>query len=422
MHATATAAGEREAPEQLLARVQELQGRLEESEDSATRRLAEELVAAVTQMYGGGLRAVVESLFAAGDAGARIATSLAEDPLVATLLLIHDLHPVSLEQRVRAALEQVRPYMESHGGNVELLSLERGVARIRLQGSCSHCSASTVTLEQAIKGALEERAPDLEGLEVEGVTPQAAAGAGLPIPAGGCAPVGVELPLMGSQPPARPVGNGLPLMGSQPPARPAGRAMPILDSRSPATRTGGAHEGLCDICGVDIPADHRHLLQLAERRIVCACESCWGMRSGEGDYRPTGARTLWLADLDLPDDLWASFQIPIGLAFFMSSTVTGCVVAMYPSPGGATESELHFESWQRMCELNPPLAGLEGDIEGLVVNRLADPPLYAIAPIDRCYELTGMVKANWEGLSGGSRVQGAIAEFFERLRGEAVPA
>ena len=88
---------------------------------------------------------------------------------MATLLLIHDLHPVPLEERVREALEQVRPYMESHGGNVELLSLEDGVARLRLEGSCSDCSASAVTLELAIKQALEEAAPDLEGLEVEGV-------------------------------------------------------------------------------------------------------------------------------------------------------------------------------------------------------------------------------------------------------------
>ena len=94
------------------------------------------------------------------------------------------------------------------------------------------------------------------------------------------------------------------------------------------------------------------------------------MRSGEGDYRPTGNRTLWLSGLDVPDDLWASFQIPIGLAFFMESTVTGCIVAMYPSPAGATESELHFESWNRMRELNPVLGTLEPDIEGLIANRL----------------------------------------------------
>jgi hypothetical protein len=175
----------------------------------------------------------------------------------------------------------------------------------------------------------------------------------------------------------------------------------------------------CDICGTTIPPDHRHLLHLTERRIVCSCEACWGMRSGEGDYRPTGSRTVWLPELDLPDELWASFQIPIGLAFFMRSTVTECVVAMYPSPAGATESELHFDSWSRMCELNPVLTGLEADIEGLIANRLSEPPVYAIAAIDRCYALTGAIKATWEGISGGSGVEHAVTRFFDQLRAEA---
>ena len=78
------------------------------------------------------------------------------------------------------------------------------------------------------------------------------------------------------------------------------------------------------------------------------------MRSGEGDYRPTGNRTVWLAGLDVPDDLWAAFQIPIGLAFFMESTVTACIVAMYPSPGGATESELHFRVLGAACASATP--------------------------------------------------------------------
>jgi hypothetical protein len=175
----------------------------------------------------------------------------------------------------------------------------------------------------------------------------------------------------------------------------------------------------CDLCGIGIPDDHRHLLALSERRIVCACEACWAMRSGEGDYRPTGNRTLWLPGLDVPDDLWASFQIPIGLAFFMESTVTSCVVAMYPSPGGATESELHFDTWNRMRQLNPVLEGLESDIEGLIANRLTDPPMYVIAPIDRCYALTGTIKAHWEGISGGPGVEAAVTDFFGRLRAEA---
>jgi hypothetical protein len=184
----------------------------------------------------------------------------------------------------------------------------------------------------------------------------------------------------------------------------------------------GADVELCDLCGVTIPDDHRHLLHLFERRIVCSCEACWGMRAGEGDYRPVGNRIVWLTEFELPDDLWASFQIPIGLAFFMQSTVTSCVVAMYPSPAGATESELHFESWNRAVSLNPALGDLEPDVEGLIINRLADPPVYVIAPIDRCYALTGTIKAHWEGISGGGGVDEAVARFFEQLRAEAVPA
>jgi Fe-S cluster biogenesis protein NfuA/nitrite reductase/ring-hydroxylating ferredoxin subunit len=156
----------------LLERVQGLQDALERGEGSPTRDLAEELVAAIVQMYGAGLDRIVGGLLASGPDGARIAAELAEDPLVATLLLIHDLHPIPLEQRVQAALHSVRPYMDSHGGDVELLSLQNGIARIRLRGSCSDCSASSMTLELAIKQALEDAAPDLEGLEVEGVAPQ----------------------------------------------------------------------------------------------------------------------------------------------------------------------------------------------------------------------------------------------------------
>jgi hypothetical protein len=187
-------------------------------------------------------------------------------------------------------------------------------------------------------------------------------------------------------------------------------------STSPASAT----DAWCDLCKTTIPEDHRHLLNLVERRIECVCESCWALRSGDAEYRPTGGRTLWLGDLEVPEEVWASFQIPIGLAFFMDSSVAGCVVALYPSPGGATESELHFSSWSRMVELNPILSGLEPDIEGLIVNRLSDPPAYAIAPIDRCYALTGTIKLNWEGISGGPGARQAVSSFFDDLRAKAV--
>jgi Fe-S cluster biogenesis protein NfuA/nitrite reductase/ring-hydroxylating ferredoxin subunit len=193
-----------ESPEQLLARVQELQEALDSAGASVPRDLAEELVSAVVQMYGAGLERIIAALYREGEVGEGIAAGLSQDELVAMLLLIHDLHPVPLADRVQAALDSVRPYMESHGGNVELLSLENGVARIHLQGSCSDCSASSVTLELAIKQALEQAAPDLVGLEVEGIAPQTVNGIGLPMATGSAAPTGVELPVITSPPPAPP--------------------------------------------------------------------------------------------------------------------------------------------------------------------------------------------------------------------------
>ena len=90
---------------------------------------------------------------------------------------------------------------------------------------------------------------------------------------------------------------------------------------------------------------------------------------------------------------------------------------MYPSPGGATESELHFDSWSRMLELNPVLTGIEPDIEGLIANRLSDPPIHVIAPIDRCYALTGTIKAHWEASQEGAGVDTVpVARFFGELR------
>jgi Fe-S cluster biogenesis protein NfuA/nitrite reductase/ring-hydroxylating ferredoxin subunit len=191
-------------PEELLERVQELQDRLDSVGDPATRKIAEELVSAVVQMYGAGLERILERMLVAGEAGEQIAVALTDDQFLATLLLIHDLHPVPLEARVQEALDSVRPYMESHGGNVELLSLDNGIARIHLRGSCSDCSASAMTLELAIKQALEQAAPDLEGLEVEGVAPQTMDGTGLPMVTGSAPPTEMELPVVISAPPAAP--------------------------------------------------------------------------------------------------------------------------------------------------------------------------------------------------------------------------
>ena len=162
------ASGNGAAAEALIARVSELTARIGELGDPAARAGAEELVSAVIELYGEGLARIFEAVDASGEAGAALRSRLADDGVVASLMLIHDLYPVSLSERVVEALDSVRPYMESHGGNVDLLGIEDGVARIRLEGSCEGCPASASTLELAIKQALDEAAPDLEGLLVEG--------------------------------------------------------------------------------------------------------------------------------------------------------------------------------------------------------------------------------------------------------------
>jgi Fe-S cluster biogenesis protein NfuA/nitrite reductase/ring-hydroxylating ferredoxin subunit len=126
-------------------------------------------VSAIIQLYGDGLERIVAALSEPDVTVPDVREKLVNDGVVASLLLIHGLYPVDLETRVLEALDQVRPYMESHGGDVELLGVEDGVARMRLVGHCEGCPASESTLELAIKKALEETAPDLDGLEVEGV-------------------------------------------------------------------------------------------------------------------------------------------------------------------------------------------------------------------------------------------------------------
>jgi len=161
-------ATEHQAPEELVERVQELLGSLDEIADPVAQMRVQELVGAVLELYGAGLDRILGVLADAGEPGLPIRDALLDDGIVASLLLIHGLYPVPLEERVTEALDSVRPFLASHGGNVELLSVENGVARLQLQGSCNGCPSSAATLEHALREAIEAAAPDLLSLEVEG--------------------------------------------------------------------------------------------------------------------------------------------------------------------------------------------------------------------------------------------------------------
>jgi Fe-S cluster biogenesis protein NfuA len=159
---------------QRVAHTEALLLEIESLPDAEVRSTAAEAVQGLLELYGEALARIVESASRRG--GESILEAFAADELVSHLLLLHGLHPVDLETRVRGALKEVRPYLESHGGNVELLGVEGGVARLRLQGSCSGCPSSAVTLEHAIEEALQKAAPDLEGIEAVGE-------GGVPVPA-----------------------------------------------------------------------------------------------------------------------------------------------------------------------------------------------------------------------------------------------
>ncbi|HSK56412.1 MAG TPA: NifU family protein [Jiangellales bacterium] len=131
------------------------------------RERSEELVRLVADLYGAGLERMLEILYEAGHLDDGVLTSFARDDLVASLLLVHGLHPYGVEQRVEEALDTVRPYLGSHGGDVELLAVTESTVRLRLLGSCDGCPSSSVTLQLAVEGAIEAAAPEISAIEVE---------------------------------------------------------------------------------------------------------------------------------------------------------------------------------------------------------------------------------------------------------------
>ncbi len=151
--------------------IEDLIRKLEQSADAELRAAAKRLVQALMELHGEGLNAVMEIVHNSGAAGEAIIARLQRDELVKGLLLLHGLHPDDLETRVREALEKTRPYLQSHGGNVELLNVDdAGVVKLRLDGSCHGCPSSAVTLKLAIEDAIYAAAPDVTRLIVDGVT------------------------------------------------------------------------------------------------------------------------------------------------------------------------------------------------------------------------------------------------------------
>lgn len=176
----------------------------------------------------------------------------------------------------------------------------------------------------------------------------------------------------------------------------------------------------CNFCNAELPADHRHLVDINAMRFMCTCDMCMIMQAVKGNYKPLPQRSLELTDFKLSDELWSDFLIPVNMAFFVIKTNQSGAVAFYPAPTGATESKLKMEPWTEMQQLNPLLNDIVPDLEALLINRLDSTNKYFIVPIDSCYKLIGMIRTSWKGIHGGSEVTDIINKFFVELENKSV--
>jgi len=182
----------------------------------------------------------------------------------------------------------------------------------------------------------------------------------------------------------------------------------------------------CELCSAPVAPEHRHLLDLRSRELMCACQACTILfdrrAAGAGHYRLVGDRRLRIDDFELDDVMWADLRLPVDMAFFFNSSAEERVMAYYPSPMGPTESLLGLEAWEALVAANPVLTTLEPDVEALLVNRVRESRQHWIVPIDECYGLVGLIRTSWRGLTGGGEVWEAIARRFEELDRRSRPA
>lgn len=184
----------------------------------------------------------------------------------------------------------------------------------------------------------------------------------------------------------------------------------------------------CEFCRRELTPEHEHLFEAATRKLICSCQACAILFPAAPDrrYKRVPRRILFLPNFRLSDAQWSGLMLPVNMAFLYKSSLQDRIIALYPSPAGATESLLELETWREIEKENPLLCEMETDVEALLVNRVAHArgqgeAEYYIAPIDRCFELTGIVRTNWRGFSGGAEVWREIAGFFAKLKAHSSP-
>lgn len=198
------------------------------------------------------------------------------------------------------------------------------------------------------------------------------------------------------------------------------RLLRLVRSVTEQERAPREEVGQCGLCAAPVPPEHRHLLDVQERTILCACRACAILFEAEptrrGHYRLTPDRHRRIEGFRLSEADWAELSIPVDLAFFFYSSAADRVVACYPGPAGVTESALPLTGWDRLVRENPVLQRLEPEVEGLLIDRAEGAREHWIVPLDACYRLAGMIRTRWRGLGGGPELRQEVARYFEELR------
>jgi Family of unknown function (DUF5947) len=177
----------------------------------------------------------------------------------------------------------------------------------------------------------------------------------------------------------------------------------------------------CEMCSEAIADEHRHVVNLEGRQLMCVCRGCYLLftdTEAELRYRAVPDRHLAFPNFALDRRAWEALQIPVGLAFFFHNSTLGRTVAFYPGPAGATESELDLQAWHDIRAVDPRVDTIAADTEALLVRTPDDEtvsPQAYLVPIDACYEFVGRLRMMWRGFDGGQDVRNYIDEFFEML-------
>lgn len=208
-----------------------------------------------------------------------------------------------------------------------------------------------------------------------------------------------------------------------------GRGSPLAGLRRVVSNRPAPVEGeRCEMCAEPIFAEHQHVVNLESRGLMCTCRGCYLLFTAEDAalrYRAVPDRYLSFPEFHLDSRQYDELEIPVSLAFLFANSVQNRVVAFYPGPAGATESELPLEAWTRIVEANPELGQLRPDVEALLIrgeDRGGNEFSCHLVPIDTCYELVGRLRALWRGFDGGSEVRSAMDEFFAAVAERSRPA